>query len=304
MRVHHPNCGLMAPLGGALFDGVSAGPTAKLACHCLLIETGQGLVLVDAGFGMKDVRHPHARISPFFIWLDNIQFDPELTAIRQIERLGFSPYDVRHIVMTHLDFDHAGGLEDFPWAEVHVMQRELDAASRATGFRDTRRYPKGHLDGVRNWRTYRSGGERWFGFETVRGLRGLPPEILLVLLPGHTAGHCGVAIDTGAGWLLHAGDAYFFRHEMDEPERRCPAATRAYQRLMAVEYGLHLHNQARLRELYQDPRAPIAVFCTHDIVEFQALRDINISGLTPRTAAPNSAAAGARAAGDARRASA
>ena len=53
MRVHHLNCGLMAPLGGALFDGVSAGPTAKLACHCLLIETGQGLVLVDTGFGIK-----------------------------------------------------------------------------------------------------------------------------------------------------------------------------------------------------------------------------------------------------------
>ena len=103
MRVHHLNCGLMAPLGGALFDGVSAGPTAKLACHCLLIETGQGLVLVDTGFGMKDVRHPHARISPFFIWLDNIQFDPELTAMSQIERLGFSTWDVRHIVMTHLD---------------------------------------------------------------------------------------------------------------------------------------------------------------------------------------------------------
>jgi glyoxylase-like metal-dependent hydrolase (beta-lactamase superfamily II) len=112
MRIYHLNCGLMAPFGGALFDGVSKGPLAKLACHCLLLETDHGLVLVDTGFGMKDARHPHRRISPFFIVLDNIQFDPELTAICQIERLGFSPRDVRHIVMTHLDFDHTGGIED------------------------------------------------------------------------------------------------------------------------------------------------------------------------------------------------
>ena len=37
----------------------------------------------------------------------------------------------------------------------------------------------------------------------------------MVPLPGHTLGHAGVAIDTPDGWLLNAGDAYFYRHEMD-----------------------------------------------------------------------------------------
>ena len=59
MRIHHLNCGLMEPLGGAMFDGVSGGATAKLACHCLLVETDQGLVLVDTGFGLQDVRQPY-----------------------------------------------------------------------------------------------------------------------------------------------------------------------------------------------------------------------------------------------------
>jgi glyoxylase-like metal-dependent hydrolase (beta-lactamase superfamily II) len=36
----------------------------------------------------------------------------------QVQRLGFDPRDVRHIVLTHLDFDHAGGLDDFPHATV------------------------------------------------------------------------------------------------------------------------------------------------------------------------------------------
>lgn len=36
--------------------------------------------------------------------------------------------DVRHIVLTHLDFDHAGGLDDFPEATVHMLQIERDVA--------------------------------------------------------------------------------------------------------------------------------------------------------------------------------
>ena len=81
----------------------------------------------------------------------------------------------------------------------------------------------------------------------------------------------------GDGWLLHAGDAYFHRHEMDRPTRECPPATRGYQFMMAVDHRLHLANQARLREVYGDPGSPLTVFCTHDIVEFEALRGLSIS---------------------------
>ena len=88
MHIHHLNCGCMCPLGGALFDGFSGGLTAHLVCHCLLIETEQGLVLVDTGFGQQDVRSP-ARLSPFFVGLNNIQFDRKYTAIDRIEKLGF-----------------------------------------------------------------------------------------------------------------------------------------------------------------------------------------------------------------------
>jgi metal-dependent hydrolase (beta-lactamase superfamily II) len=52
---------------------------------------------------------PYSRLSPFFIHFNGIQFDRKYTAIDQLERLGFSARDVRHIVLTHLDFDHAGG---------------------------------------------------------------------------------------------------------------------------------------------------------------------------------------------------
>ena len=49
------------------------------------------------------------------------------------------------------------------------------------------------------------------GFERVRQLSGVPPEVLLVPLPGHTLGHAGVAIErTSGNWVLQAGDAYFY----------------------------------------------------------------------------------------------
>ena len=50
------------------------------------------------------------------------------TWARQVEALGYSARDVRHIVVTHLDPDHAGGLSDFPDAEVHIFRAEHKAA--------------------------------------------------------------------------------------------------------------------------------------------------------------------------------
>jgi glyoxylase-like metal-dependent hydrolase (beta-lactamase superfamily II) len=67
-------------------------------------------------------------------------------------------------------------------------------------------------DEVQHWKYYAPGGEPWFGFEAVRDLEGLPPEILLIPLAGHTRGHAGIAIKTADGWLLHAGDAYFYSY--------------------------------------------------------------------------------------------
>ena len=273
MRIHHLNCGCDCPLGGRLFDGVSPGLFGRVVCAAQLIETDAGLVLVDTGYGVADVEHPRARTSAVFRTLLNIRFRMEDTALHQVRALGFSPRDVRHIVLTHLDFDHAGGIEDFPGARVHVLAREREAAERERrGFIARRRYRPVQFDGVRDWRTYASSGERWFGFEAVRALDGLPSEILMVPLPGHTWGHAGVAIDTGAGWVLNAGDAYFYRGEMDVGRPHCSPGFAAYQRLMEVDRPQRLANQARLREMKRDHGASVRIFCSHDVVDFREAR--------------------------------
>jgi len=103
-------------------------------------------------------------------------------------------------------------------------------------------------------------------------LRGLPPELALIPLTGHTHGHAGVAVDTGAGWLLHAGDAYFYREEVGQAEPRCTPGLRLYQRLMEVERTARLANQNRLRMLSLEHRDEVQLFCSHDALELQRMQ--------------------------------
>ncbi|MBW6530568.1 MBL fold metallo-hydrolase [Sphingomonas citri] len=275
MRIHHLNCGTCCPAGGALFDGSSAGARAHLVCHCLLIESAAGLVLVDTGYGTRDVARPRQRLAEFFIELCNPQLRGEETARAQVIARGFDPADVRHIVLTHLDFDHAGGIEDFPNAAVHLLSREREVADARAGgaFVGRRRYRPQQWDEAENWRLYPAGGgEPWFGFDAVRQLEGLPPELLLVPLAGHSWGHAGVAIQEDDGqWLLHAGDAYFFRGEVGSEAYHCPPGLRGYQKLMEVDRSARLANQRRLRRLSLDHAGEVRMFCAHDAVEFELL---------------------------------
>lgn len=270
MRIHHLNCGTMCPYGGSLMGRPEPGlGPSPLTCHCLLVETDAGLVLVDTGLGVDDVTAPVPRLSRFFMGLLRPRLDIEETAARQVARLGHSIADVRHIIVTHLDFDHAGGLTDFPNAKVHLLGAELESArTRRTPIARGRYRPAQWPPPVA-WQTYSPGGEPWFGFECVRELVGLPPDLLLVPLTGHTVGHCGVAVRGDEGWLLHAGDAYFFRDEMHPEHPRCPAGLRAYQVMMEVDRKARLANQRRLRELVRTHGDAVKVLCAHDRVEFE-----------------------------------
>jgi glyoxylase-like metal-dependent hydrolase (beta-lactamase superfamily II) len=273
MRVHHLNCVSTCPLGGKLMDDRTESIVRRghLTCHCLLIEGEDGLVLVDTGLGLRDVADPTGRLSRFFLGLVRPDFREEMTASRQIRRLGFEPNDVRHIVLTHLDFDHAGGLDDFPQATVHMLETErLSAESQATWL-DRQRYRPQQWSSARRWRGYRAGeGESWFGFDRVHALEGMHDEVVLMPLLGHTLGHAGVAVRDERRWLLLAGDAYFFHGEMSA-DPWCTPGLRFYQWMMEKDRRARLRNQDRLRRLAHTRRSEVDVFCAHDVVEFERL---------------------------------
>jgi glyoxylase-like metal-dependent hydrolase (beta-lactamase superfamily II) len=271
MRIHHLNCVSTCPLGGALMDGRSfSSLRGRLACHCLLVETPRELVLIDTGFGLRDIADPPSRLSRFFLFLLRPEFREEYAAVRQIARLGYDPRDVRHIVLTHLDFDHAGGLDDFPQATVHMLAAEERHAVAQKTLLDRMRFRPQQWAGTRaRWRGYdHAGGERWLGFEGVHSLAGLPPEILLVPLIGHTLGHAGVAVKRRDDWLLQAGDAYFYHAEMDPERPRCTPGLRFYQWMMEKDRGRRLANQERLRALGASAEA-VEIVCGHDPEELE-----------------------------------
>src|SRR5512147_3130678 len=109
--VHHLNCATMCPVAGFLFGGNGFG-RGKMVAHCLLVETERdGLVLIDTGFGTRDIEGK-TNISRMFKTLCGPTLSRSETALAQVEALGFTPADVKHIVVTHLDLDHAGGLCD------------------------------------------------------------------------------------------------------------------------------------------------------------------------------------------------
>jgi glyoxylase-like metal-dependent hydrolase (beta-lactamase superfamily II) len=121
------------------------------------------------------------------------------------------------------------------------------------------------------WEPYDGLGEPWKGMPAVRQLAGLPPEILALPLPGHSRGHAAIAVDTGRGWLVHAGDAYFHRSVLDRGDASAvPWALRWIERFISVDYGRVRQNHRRLAELAKHD--DVTVFSAHDPVELERLR--------------------------------
>src|SRR5215468_5572810 len=224
MKVHHLNCGTMRV------------PTFPVVAHVLLIETGNGLDLVDSGYGLEDIADPARRIGP-----------------------------VRHLVI-----DHTGGLSDFPQAEVHVTTAEVTGAIRSPSLREKMRYRPAQWAHHPKIIEHTPAGDKWRGFAAAEQLDNIAPGIVLISLPGHTRGHAAVAVDTGDRWLLHAGDAFY--HHGTLAHSRVPAALRVGETLVAYDLRKVRDNHARLAELHQRGDPVLAIICSHDPALYESMR--------------------------------
>lgn len=255
MHVHHLNC-MTFHLG------------VENITHCLLVETVDGLVLVDTGLGIGDYADPGPLVRAFTAF-NHVPCDLEETAVKQIEKLGFEPENVRHIVLTHLHIDHTGGLPDFPWATVHVYAAEHEAAMRPRRFSVKERfYVAEHWAHGPKWKIHSCAEERWFGFDCVRVIADGMVEVLLVPLVGHSRGHCGVAIGQGGDWLLHCGDAYVRDSQVDPGAEHSPFPKGAGWMGRWLFPGESL---AGLRRLRRERGDGVRMFCSHDPVAFSRM---------------------------------
>jgi len=181
--------------------------TEWLPIYVWLIEHAEGLIVIDTGIpadANKRIWFPP--FMPLIQRAARFKMAPELEIGPQLRALGFSPEDVRWVILTHLHQDHDGGLHHFPKAEFLVSWQEWE---NANGF-------KGRLNGYLNQRW-----PRWFQPHLVRfdAARFGPfsshyrmtksGDIHLVPTPGHSAGHLSVILNEEDRSIFFAGDASY-----------------------------------------------------------------------------------------------
>lgn len=275
IKIHHLNCGTLCPFTGS-FLAKHLTPVKSLTClvcHCLLLETNKELILVDTGLGIQDIRNkermifnliPNQLLKPLF--------DVEETAFHQVIKLGFNPKDVKQIIATHLDYDHVGGLADFPWANVHILNSEYAAAFHPKNIKQKTRYNQQCFSHNPNFFTYDQQGENWNGFTKVKNLKELPPEIFIVPLIGHSQGHMGIAIEGKENnkdkTTFFVGDAYLNRKQITG--EKPPIFVDIYNRLNQEDYAAFNNNLEKLAELNRSKSDTIDIFCSHDPAEFHS----------------------------------
>ena len=158
-----------------------------------LIEGSDKLILVDTGGGepseMPPQIHPYRR-------------EKEQTFEHVLQQAGFGCGDIDTVIVTHLHWDHCGGVQLFPEAEIIVQSEELRSASP---FSPEITQPYRLLDGV--------------DFTVVSGDVEISEGVKVILTPGHTHGLQGVLVDCDSGPVFIASDTFplFKNIESDPP---------------------------------------------------------------------------------------
>ncbi|MFO7652048.1 MAG: MBL fold metallo-hydrolase [bacterium] len=177
----------------------------RLALRPLLAVNGRHRVLIDTGIGDKS--------SPEFC--DAYRIEKTDTIDASLERAGFSPADITHVILTHLHFDHCGGathiesgriVPRFPNARHYVQQAEWELATNPN-----RRSRAAYLP--ENFLPLEAAGL----LEIVEGDFDPVPGVAAKLTPGHTPGLQLVFIRSGGATALYWSDLLPTRSHIATP---------------------------------------------------------------------------------------
>jgi len=167
----------------------------KLLNAPLLLRTGTQTIVVDTGLGNKlnDKQRQIFRVCRQWSMLDDLA------------KIGISREDVDVVILTHCDFDHAGGVVmadgaggqalTFPGARHIVQQREWEDVG-SPNIRSIHTY----------WPENFKGLEASGLLELVDGDAEILPGITVRLTGGHTRGHQLVEMTGTEGCAVHLGD--------------------------------------------------------------------------------------------------
>jgi glyoxylase-like metal-dependent hydrolase (beta-lactamase superfamily II) len=198
----------------ALGIGVPTADRITIPIVAFLLEhPSAGLVLVDTGFHRSVTAGPASErarnLGPIGrVMSRDLQMRPEQSVLEQLHQLGLDAGDIPLVVMTHLHFDHASALCDFPGATVLVSREEWSAATgRGAALRG---YSKAQLDPRPSYLTvdFAADGTSYGPFTRAVDLFG-DGSLMLVSTPGHSAGHLSLVVRLAGREALLAGDAVY-----------------------------------------------------------------------------------------------
>ena len=190
----------------------------------VLIERDNDLVLFDTGIGTRI----EEEMRPLIYWgnlffhryVMRTQFNPQHDAlVHQLPRLGFKPSDVRNAVVSHLHWDHAGGMRDFPQAHFFVGRREWDFASNLSkGALFKNAFIKEQIYGAGlDIELIETDPRKPFkNFPASYDLFG-DGSMIMVDLPGHSPGLMGMFLTMPSGRrFLFSADTFYFPEGLEE----------------------------------------------------------------------------------------
>jgi glyoxylase-like metal-dependent hydrolase (beta-lactamase superfamily II) len=241
--------------GGSMFGVVPKAMWSKLVApdehnriplqtNCLLLQRSEvrgqksAHILIETGFGSK--------------WSDKERGFYDLERRDIVDALdvsGVGTEQVRHVIVTHLHFDHAAGLTrladdrravpTFPNAEVIVQRREWDDAL-ANKSTMNRTYLRDHLDPIAD------------RVRLIDGEAEVLPGITVWPMPGHTWGQQAIRFNDNRGTVAFAGDVlptinhvglpFSLAYDM-EPYTSMLSKRRLYEQCIAKDWRLVLDHE-------------------------------------------------------------
>lgn len=187
------HCGTFSLDMDTLAVGVDPGTEVAAPSISYLVEGPSAVepLLVDTSFGDVDreaERWPE--LAP--------RRPPGHTVASQLEARGYTTDDIRTVVLSHLDWDHCGNLDQFEQATVYVQGAELEGRRAALE-------SMAHEPAWTRADLVELDGET----ELTRGLVAFPT-------PGHTVGHQSLAVETAEGTTVVAADAVLTFDNLDD----------------------------------------------------------------------------------------
>jgi N-acyl homoserine lactone hydrolase len=196
---------------------LSSGGRWSVPCPVFLLRhPGVGPILVDTGLHPSIASDPRENFGRLATRVSGPTLEPGEDVPGRLRSRGMDPRDIRVVVMTHLHFDHASAISEFPSSTFVVSAPEWHAAT--TDRRPTLRgYRPAHYDFAFDYRTVDFDQPQVDSYATFGRSFDLfgDGSLRLAFTPGHTAGHMSVICHLGDRDFVIGGDAVYTNRQLE-----------------------------------------------------------------------------------------